>query len=97
MKPTIGRIVFYHHAGSADGKFPPMVSPAIIQNVRSRVANPATGKVDVVDMGLRPHGDDYTVDLMVMSNSNGIFFAKDIKEGGGGQPSTWSWPPRFEE
>lgn len=33
MKPTRGRIVDYHHPGSADGKYPPVISPAIIQNV----------------------------------------------------------------
>lgn len=33
MKPTIGRIVIYNHPGSADGKYPPAQSPAIIQNV----------------------------------------------------------------
>jgi len=33
MKPSIGRIVVYHHPGSADGKFPPKVSPAIVQRV----------------------------------------------------------------
>lgn len=33
MKPTIGRIVIYNHPGSADGKYPPTQSPAIIQNV----------------------------------------------------------------
>ncbi len=33
MKPSQGRIVIYHHPGSADGKYPPTTSPAIIQNV----------------------------------------------------------------
>lgn len=33
MKPSIGRIVIYQHPGSADGKFPPQKSPAIIQAV----------------------------------------------------------------
>ena len=33
MKPTQGRIVIYHHPGSADGKYPPTTSPAIIQSV----------------------------------------------------------------
>ncbi len=33
MRPTIGRIVIYNHPGSADGKYPPTQSPAIIQNV----------------------------------------------------------------
>lgn len=33
LKPTIGRIVIYHHPGSADGKYPHADSPAIIQNV----------------------------------------------------------------
>ena len=32
-KPTMGRIVIYNHPGSADGKYPPQQSPAIIQNV----------------------------------------------------------------
>lgn len=31
MTPSIGRIVLYHHPGSADGRYPPSVSPAIIQ------------------------------------------------------------------
>ena len=33
MKPSIGRIVVYHHPGSADGKFPPKLSPGMIQRV----------------------------------------------------------------
>lgn len=33
QKPSIGRIVIYHHPGSADGKYSPQDSPAIIQNV----------------------------------------------------------------
>lgn len=30
---SIGRIVVYNHSGSADGKFPPKQSPAIVQKV----------------------------------------------------------------
>ncbi len=33
QKPSIGRIVVYNHPGSADGKYPPTQSPAIIQHV----------------------------------------------------------------
>ena len=33
MKPSIGRIVIYNNPGSADGKYPPTQSPAIIQHV----------------------------------------------------------------
>lgn len=33
MKPSIGRVVVYNHPGSADGKFPRMQSPAMIQKV----------------------------------------------------------------
>lgn len=33
QKPSIGRIVIYNHPGSADGKYPPTQSPAIIQHV----------------------------------------------------------------
>jgi len=32
-KPSICRIVVYNHPGSADGKFPPKRSPALIQAV----------------------------------------------------------------
>jgi len=32
-KPSMGRVVVYNHPGSADGKFPPKQSPAIIQRV----------------------------------------------------------------
>lgn len=34
-KPSIGRIVVYHHPGSADGRFPARNSPAIVQEVLS--------------------------------------------------------------
>lgn len=33
MKPSIGRIVVYHHLGSADGLHKPKDSPALIQKV----------------------------------------------------------------
>jgi hypothetical protein len=33
MKPSIGRIVIYNHPGSADGRYPPTKSPAIVQAV----------------------------------------------------------------
>lgn len=33
QKPSIGRIVIYNHPGSADGKYAPTQSPAIIQHV----------------------------------------------------------------
>lgn len=33
MQPSMGRTVIYNHSGSKDGKFSPMKSPAIIQNV----------------------------------------------------------------
>lgn len=35
MKPTMGRIVFYHHPGSLDGRYQPCYSPAIIQHVET--------------------------------------------------------------
>ncbi len=31
--PKMGQIVKYNHPGSADGRYPPTHSPAIIQNV----------------------------------------------------------------
>lgn len=33
QKASICRMVVYHHPGSADGKYPPMESPAVVQNV----------------------------------------------------------------
>lgn len=32
-KPSQGRVVIYHHPGSADGRFPPRTSPAIVREV----------------------------------------------------------------
>ena len=48
MKPTIGRIVIYKHPGSADGKYPPQESPAIIQHVDEDI-----GKENVQTLGHR--------------------------------------------
>lgn len=33
QKPSIGRIMIYNHPGSADGKFKPLKSPALVQAV----------------------------------------------------------------
>lgn len=33
MKPTIGRTVHYRSPGSADGKYPPALRPAVITEV----------------------------------------------------------------
>lgn len=48
MTPTIGRIVLYNHPGSADGKHPPVQSPAIVQKVHNETC------VDLWVFG--PHG-----------------------------------------
>ena len=76
MNPTMGRVVIYNHHGSADGKYPPIQSPAIVQKVYKLID-------DNVDL----------VDLFVMSNTGGIFFAKGVKEGT--VPGTWNWPERI--
>jgi hypothetical protein len=39
QKPSVGRIVIYHHPGSADGKYPPQISPAIIRAVDPSAEN----------------------------------------------------------
>lgn len=78
QKPSMGRMVIYKHAGSADGKYPPIESPAIIQRVCTE--NPG-----------RPEGE-LVVDLFVMSNTGGIFFAKSVLHGDA--PSSWHWPER---
>lgn len=80
MKPSMGRVVIYNHPGSADGKYPPAKSPAIVQKVT----------LDEVD-----NENVYKCDLFVMSNTGGIFFAKDCAEGEG--PCQWNWPPRVDE
>lgn len=75
ITPTMGRVVKYLHPGSADGKYPPMESPAIIQKVYP-MPSPADS----------PDADKLAVDLFVMSNSGGIFFAKHCIEG-----KHWDW------
>lgn len=71
-QPAMGQIVIYKHRGSADGVFPILLSPAIIQAVR-------------VD-----DNEEVVCDLFVMSNTGGIFFAKDVKHGD--SPGEWEWP-----
>ena len=78
QKPSMGRVVIYNHPGSADGKYPPTKSPAIVQRVCVDSPN--------------DENPEQKVDLFVMSNTGGIFFAKGISEGDG--PCTWNWPPR---
>lgn len=46
MNPSIGRIVIYHHPGSADGKYPPAESPAVVQKVYKLIDD----DVDLVDL-----------------------------------------------
>lgn len=84
MKPSICRAVVYNHPGSADGKYPPTKSPAVVQSVYVTAVNPENPE----------EGNHEVCDLFVMSNTGGIFFAKGISEGeDGGQ---WNWPPREE-
>ncbi len=71
----MGRVVIYTHRGSADGKFPPLKSPAIIQAVHVN------------------EEDEVVCDLFVMSNTGGIFFAKDVKHGD--NPGDWEWPKKI--
>jgi len=74
QKPSICRMVVYIHPASADGKYPPTESPAVVQAVYKDEVN------------------NKVCDLFVMSNTNGIFFAKAIQEGI--DPSQWKWPSR---
>ena len=46
MNPKIGSMVIYHHAGSADGKYPPMESPAVVQKTYKLIDE----NVDLVDL-----------------------------------------------
>lgn len=74
QRPSIGRIVIYNHPGSADGKYPPAKSPAVVQRVCLENPNDT---------------DEYTVDLFVMSVTGGIFFAKAIEYGEEGSHWNW--------
>jgi hypothetical protein len=47
QKPSVGRIVLYHHPGSADGKYPPTISPAIVQKVYDNPLDPGPDPVDL--------------------------------------------------
>ena len=76
----MGRIVIYNHPGSADGKYPPAKSPAIVMKVWTG-AKSDDGSIEVE-----------LVDLFVMSNTGGIFFPKGLEEGEG--PCQWNWPVR---
>jgi hypothetical protein len=92
QKASIGRIVIYNHPGSADSKYPPMQSPAIIQDVYIQQSPVDAAQVEVCD-------------LFVMSKSNGIFFAKGIEQVDDRETpiskqalskiaSRWNWPER---
>jgi hypothetical protein len=79
QKPSMGRVVIYNHPGSADGKYPPAKSPAIVQKV---TADDSDGNIGM------------SVDLFVMSNTGGIFFPKNVPFQSGDEGSSWNWPPR---
>ena len=83
-KITMGRIVFYNHPGSADGKYSPIQSPAVVQSVFTTAVDPDDPE----------KGNHEVCDLFVMSNTGGIFFAKGIPHGEPFTPSTWSWPKK---
>jgi hypothetical protein len=80
QKPSIGRIVIYNHPGSADGRFPPAKSPAIIRAV-GRDGNP--GEVDM---------EPETVIRAWVFGETGIHQTGWITQGDG--PCQWNWPPR---
>ncbi len=71
----MGQVVKYLHLGSLDGKYPPSESPAIIQSVY------------ITAVSDNPEDDNHeVVDLFVMSNTGGIFFAKKCVLG-----KNWCW------
>lgn len=55
QQPTIGRIVIYHHPGSADGKYAPQQSPAIIREVDLNVE----GRVQIFVFGPKGQHQDW--------------------------------------
>lgn len=58
-KPSIGRIVHYHHPGSADGKYPPQLSPAIIREVDTSAEGEAKGRVQIFVFGPKGQHQDW--------------------------------------
>lgn len=74
IKPSIGRIVIYNHPGSADGKFPPKQSPAIIQKVN--MENPDDNQ-------------STSVELVVFSVYGGMFFNHNVEQGDGPSQWNW--------
>jgi hypothetical protein len=55
MKPSVGRIVFYNHPGSADGKYAPTVSPAIIRELHDSIE----GRVQLFVFGPKGQHQDW--------------------------------------
>jgi len=56
QKPSIGRVVVYNHPGSADGKFAPKQSPALIQKVND------DGTVEMVVFSIWPQEANRSTD-----------------------------------
>lgn len=84
--PSVGRIVHYRSAGSADGKFPSVCRAAMVTEVQS---------ADFTDDGPQQE----RVGLMVL-NPTGIHF-RPVSDGGATYddaaepgPYTWHWPER---
>ena len=79
IDPTVGRMVYYHALGSADGKFPVGESrAAVITAVNYKVAE--DGGVPVVE----------SVSLCIL-NPTGMYFNQSVQQGeGAGQ---WDWMP----
>ena len=72
----MGDIVLYNHSGSADGKFPPMQSPAIVMKVWE------DGELDLFVLSNRA----------TKNAGNGQYFAHDIqhKDQVGEGKTSWS-------
>lgn len=57
MQPSIGRIVLYNHPGSADGKYAPTQSPAIIRELSTNTERP--GLVQLFVFGPKGQHQDW--------------------------------------
>lgn len=85
MKPSIGRIVQFQTAGSADGKHPSEPVAALITGIPE----------DIPDVGPNIGEGDYTpwVHLCVYY-PNGLSFKMHVPYSTEARPGSWNWPPR---
>jgi hypothetical protein len=82
QQPSVGRVVHYVSAGSADGKFPSVCRAAIITEVGDQNAS------QIGLMVLNPTG----IHFRPLAEDGVLYAARE--EGTAAAPYTWHWPER---